>query len=138
MNTKTRIKLPEISERYGFIILRAILGLIFISHGIARVYYQSISDFGGFLDSKGLLIGVQIAWMITIGEIISGSLLIVGIKVKYCVLFHAVIITTGIFFVHLSNGWFVVGHGNNGIEYSVLILAVLLFIYSRSSRQSQS
>lgn len=126
------------NEKYGFIILRGIMGLIFITHGIARLYYQSVSDFGGFLNSKGLLIGVQIAWIITIGEIISGSLLIFGIKVKYCVLFHAVVITTGIFFVHLSNGWFVVGHGSNGIEYSILILAVLLFIYSRSSQRSHS
>lgn len=131
-------RLPEINEKYGFIILRGIMGLIFITHGIARLYYQSVSDFGGFLNSKGLLIGVQIAWIITIGEIISGSLLIFGIKVKYCVLFHAVVITTGIFFVHLSNGWFVVGHGSNGIEYSILILAVLLFIYSRSSQRSHS
>lgn len=131
-------RLPEMNEKYGFIILRGIMGLIFITHGIARLYYQSVSDFGGFLNSKGLLIGVQIAWIITIGEIISGSLLIFGIKVKYCVLFHAVVITTGIFFVHLSNGWFVVGHGSNGIEYSILILAVLLFIYSRSSQRSHS
>lgn len=133
MSNKTRLKLPEINEKYGFKILRGIIGLIFISHGVARLYYQSISDFGGFLNSKGLLFGVQIAWIITVGEIISGSLLILGIKVKYCVIFHAFIIITGIFFVHLSNGWFVVGHGSNGIEYSVLILAVLIFLYSRSS-----
>lgn len=135
MSDKAGFKLPEVNERYGFTILRSIMGLIFIAHGVARLYYQSVSDFGGFLNSKGLLIGVAIAWTITIGELISGSLLALGIKVKYCVIFHAIIITTGVFFVHLSNGWFVVGHGSNGIEYSVLILAVLFYIYSRSSGQ---
>ncbi|MBK8885646.1 MAG: hypothetical protein IPN46_03480 [Saprospiraceae bacterium] len=28
--------------------------------------------------------------------------------------------------VHLPNGWFVVGGGYNGIEYNVLLIAVLI------------
>ena len=32
----------------------------------------------------------------------------------------------GIYLVHWKHGWFVVGHGTNGIEYSVTLVAALL------------
>lgn len=124
---------PALSKRTSFLLLRAAMGIIFITHGVARLVYGSVPDFGVFLDTQGLPFGVLLAWGITIGEIVSGSLLAIGYKVKYCVLFHAVVIAAGIVLVHLPNGWFVVGHGSGGVEYSVLILAVLAFIYAYSS-----
>ncbi|WKZ61311.1 MAG: DoxX family protein [Cyclobacteriaceae bacterium] len=115
--------------QYSLVVLRVTMGIIFITHGIARLYHESVADFGTYLNSKGLLIGVPIAWAITIGEIISGGLLALGIKVRYCIIFHALIIASGLLMVHLPNGWFVVGHGSGGVEYSVLILAVLLVLF---------
>jgi len=125
------LKLPAIKESHGATILRALMGIIFITHGAARLYYGSVTDFGAFLDSQGLVIGEVIAWIITIGEIFSGGLLMVGILVRYLVLFHGIIIISGILMVHLPNGWFTVGHGQGGVEYSLLILAVLIYLYSR-------
>lgn len=61
--------------------------------------------------------------------------LTLGYKVRYCVLVHAAVIAAGIVLIHSSNGWFVVGHGSNGMEYSVLILAVLAFTYACSSEE---
>lgn len=122
---------PGNSNKWSLIILRVVLGLIFISHGLARIYYESIPDFGAFLNSEGLYFGWLIAWTITIGEIIGGILLIIGLYIRYVVVFHFVIILTGIFLVHLPNGWFVVGHGNGGIEYSILILTVLIYLFTQ-------
>ncbi len=121
--------------KYSSEILRVILSLIFISHGLARLYYQSIDDFGGFLSSKGLPFGLVLAWSITIGEIVSGTLLGFGKFVRYCIVFHALVILVGIFMVHLPNGWFVVGHGSGGIEYSLLILGVLFYLFSSHKRR---
>lgn len=127
------MKLPEvISEKTAYNILRIAMGIIFITHGLARLYHGSVSDFGGFLDAEGFLIGLPLAWIITIGEIICGSLLALERYVRYCVIFHAAVIIGGLLLIHISEGWFVVGHGSGGAEYSLLILAVLLFIYSRS------
>jgi len=122
--------LPALHEKHGTIVLRSIMGIIFITHGAARIYYGSVGDFGEFLNSQGLVIGLAIAWIITIGEIVSGGLLILGILVKYLVIFHGVIILSGIFLVHLQNGWFTVGHGQGGVEYSLLILGGLVYLYS--------
>ncbi len=123
--------------KYSTDLLRIIVGLIFLSHGLARFWYQSIPDFGGFLSAKGLPFGIVLAYLITILEIVGGVLLIVGKFVKYCVIFHALVILGGIIMVHLPNGWFVVGHGQGGIEYSVLLLAVLFYLYSQEKSTSE-
>jgi putative oxidoreductase len=110
--------------------LRILMGIIFVTHGAARLYYQSVPEFGAFLNSKGLVIGVALAWVVTIGEIIAGSMLASGYKVTYAIIFHAIVIFAGIILVHFPNGWFTVGHGTGGVEYSLLILAVLAVLYS--------
>lgn len=129
------MRLPALPKEKAFVILRVVLGIIFITHAIARIYYQSVGDFGDFLDQKGLPLGNLLAWTVTIGELISGTLLVFGIAVAYCALFHAVVILSGIILVHLPKGWFVVGPGLDGVEYSVLLLAALLFVYSHASEK---
>lgn len=125
------MKIPDLMhEKTASHILRIAMGIIFVTHGLARLYYGSVSDFGGFLNAQEFVIGLPLAWVITIGEIICGSLLALGRFVQYCVIFHAAVIVGGIFLVHIPEGWFVVGHGSGGVEYSLLILAVLIFIYS--------
>lgn len=124
--------LPDIPQKYPFLFLRVLTGIIFITHGTARIVLWTVPGFGEFLNSQGFIIGVPLAWLITIGEIISGSCLAVGYKVKYCVLFHIAVIVPGILLVHLPQGWFTVGQSLGGMEYSVLLLAVLMFIYSYS------
>lgn len=122
-----------ISVKHTSVILRATMGVIFVTHGLARLYHGSVPDFGGFLNAQGLILGVPLAWTITIGEIICGSLLTLGRYVRYCVIFHATVIIGGLILIHIPEGWFVVGHGRGGSEYSLLILAVLTFLYSRSN-----
>lgn len=129
------MRLPDFpSEKAAHNTLRAVMGIIFITHGAARLFYGSVPDFGAYLNAEGFLIGLPLAWAITAGEIFCGSLLVLGRYVRYCVIFHAVVILGGIILVHLPQGWFVVGHGSGGVEYSLLILAVLSFIYSRGDR----
>jgi len=128
------MNLPTFSDKYPLLVLRVLLGIIFITHGAARLYYWSIPDFGKFLDAKGFVIGLQLAWAITIGEIVSGALLALGWKVRYCLLFHTTIILMGIVLVHARLGWFVVGLSGGGVEYSLLILAVMGVLYSRAER----
>ncbi|MCU0447735.1 MAG: DoxX family protein [Microscillaceae bacterium] len=123
--------LPHFSDKYPLLILRILLGIIFITHGVARIYVWSLPDFGKFLTNWGFPWGEGLAWAITIGEIVSGSLLALGFWVRWCLLFHTLIIVMGIFLVHIHLGWFVVGLAGGGVEYSLLILAVMAVLYSR-------
>jgi putative oxidoreductase len=44
----------------------------------------------------------------------------------------------GIYLVHLKHGWFVVGHGFNGMEYSVTLVAALLATALTAPRRADS
>ncbi len=129
----TGFSLIRLSVKQTYPLLRGVLGFIFVTHGIARLYYNSVGDFGEFLSANGIFLGKVSAWIITIGEILGGLFLIIGFKAKYVVIFHFLVIASGIVLVHFEHGWFVVGHGGNGVEYNLLILVVLLFIYSREN-----
>lgn len=46
----------------------------------------------------------------------------------------ALILLGGIVLVHGHEGWFVVGGGRNGVEYSVLLLVCLVALYGAHPR----
>ena len=103
----------------------ALAALLFI-HGAARVSAGGVVPFGGFLDAQGLPFGLGIAWFVTAFELIAAPLLAWGRWVTPIALVFSVIYACGLWLVHAPAGWFVVGLGRNGMEYSVLILACLL------------
>jgi putative oxidoreductase len=126
-----QMRLPDLPEKLMLSVLRVLTGIIFTSHAAARLIYWTIPGFGEFLNSKGFGIGLPLAWLTTVAELLCGTCLIIGYKVRYCVIFHATILISGIFLVHLPNGWFTVGQSSGGVEYSLLLLAVLGLLYSK-------
>jgi putative oxidoreductase len=117
-----------ILERRAFVVLRIAVALLLIIHGIARIWLGIVDDFGDFLDSLGFPFGVVIAWIITLVEIGGGITLAVGFFVRPLAIWFAVQLLIGIALVHVSEGWFVVGAGRNGMEYSVLLIVALALL----------
>lgn len=113
--------------------------LLFI-HGAYRIYDNGPPGFGEWLTSQGLPFGLVIAWGVTIMEIVGTIVLASGRFVPYLALYFTTVLTAGIILVHAKEGWFVVGGGRNGMEYSVsLILALLVTAYAdRDLRASRS
>jgi putative oxidoreductase len=95
-----------------------------IIHGITRLSRGTVSDFDGWLTSLGF--PPFTAWGITFFEILGGLALIWGKKwvPAICIIF-SVQLLVGIALIHFAEGWFVVGAGRNGMEYSVLLLLCL-------------
>ena len=110
-------------------IIRFAVGLLLAIHGIARVSLGIVDDFGGLpFTATGFPMGAAIAWSITVIEIVGGPLLSIG-KFRFILsLYFAAQLVVGIILVHWSSGWFVVGAGNNGMEYSILLIACLVAI----------
>lgn len=108
--------------------LRVAVALLLIIHGIARAYLGIVDDFGGFLTARGFPLGVQLAWGLTLFEIVGGAVLAWGRWVRPIAAIFCVELAAGIALVHFPEGWFVVGAGRNGMEYSVLLIAVLLAV----------
>jgi putative oxidoreductase len=110
---------------------------IFIIHGITRsVINKTVGGFGEFLDSKGFVVGLLIAWIITVYEIIGGLAMAAGKYVSYLAIGFIIHQLMGIILVHVQNGWFVVGGGTGGMEYSVLIISSLLLLFAFYNKKS--
>lgn len=106
--------------------LRVLVSGLIAAHGWARWLAGGVEPFASWLESLGLPFGMAIAAGITALEILGTSLLALGRLTRSLCLAYAAIYSVGIALVHAPAGWFVVGLGRNGMEYSVLLIACLL------------
>lgn len=109
----------------GWLMLRLTLAGLIGAHGWARLLSGGVRPFGDFLESQGFPIGLQLAASVTAIEIIGSVLLALGRLVVPLNLLLSGIYLLGILLVHAKVGWFVVGLGRNGSEYSVLLIVCL-------------
>jgi putative oxidoreductase len=107
-------------------LIRLSASILLFIHGAARISNGTVDDFGGFLDAQGFPLGFFIAWGITIFELVGSVLLAAGVYAWIIALIFSAELAVGIGLVHWREGWFVVGAGRNGMEFSVLLIAVLL------------
>jgi len=123
---------PFLSASQAAILLRVIVALLLIIHGVTRILHDGVGGFGGFLDSQGFPAGTIVAWGITLFEIAGGLLMALGRYTRWIAAAFALELTMGILLVHAKNGWFVVGGGSNGVEYSVLLITCMIVIAAQS------
>lgn len=105
------------------------LCLLLIIHGVVRLLVGGVPHFGTYLNEEGIPAGTVIAYTLTFFEIIGGCLLAFRKFSKWIILVFMAEIILGLVMVHAKEGWFVVGYGRNGSEYSVLIIISLLLVW---------
>ena len=113
-------------SRAGWLLVRLTLAGLVAAHGWARWLAGAVPPFGAFLDAQGLPFGHALAIGVTALEIIGSVLLGAGRFVAPLAVTLAAVYALGIVLVHAKAGWFVVGLGRNGAEYSVLLIVCLL------------
>ena len=115
-------------------VVRVVVAVLLGIHGWNRIvspggpWFSSMLGFGGWLSSLGFPFGVAIATAITLGEVVGSLCLALGRFVVPACVMHGAILVAGIVMIHGRNGWFVVGAGRNGVEFSVLLLGCLVAI----------
>jgi putative oxidoreductase len=114
--------------KYAIIFLRTVVALIMLIHGVGRIYLGIVEGFGEFLTINGFPLGFYLAWAITIFEIVGSISLALGFYVAPLAVIFAMHLLCGIYLVHLKDGWFVVGAGRNGAEFSVLLVASFIML----------
>ncbi len=115
-------------DRLGRVGLRVLVAGLMFTHGAYRLASGGVTPFGGWLAELGFPGGPAIAWGITLLEVVGGALLALGRWVVPIALILMAELTMGIVLVHAPAGWFVVGGGRNGAEYSVLLIGSLIAI----------
>ncbi len=115
----------ESAARRALVVLRVGVAALLFVHGAARAVTGGHVPFGEFLAAQGLPAGVVLATGITAIELLGTPLLAAGRLVAPLCIYFMVQLALGIWMVHLDEGWFVVGLGRNGVEYSVLLILCL-------------
>jgi putative oxidoreductase len=108
--------------------LRLVIASLLAAHGWMRFLSGGVVPFGEWLGGQGLPFGFWIASAVTGYEIVATVLLALGRWTSWLCLGFIAIYATGLVMVHLPEGWFVVGAGRNGMEYSVLLIVCLALI----------
>lgn len=113
------------------IILRIALAIIFLSHSLHGISTDNdVNDFGNlFLNKVGFApLGVPLAWGIVLSQAIGSIAFVFNKYIKPFSILFIFILLMGIILVHFKEGWFVVGGGRNGVEYSFLLICVLSWL----------
>lgn len=102
---------------YAALLLRLTLGVMFLSHGLLKVFVFTPAGTAGFFASLGLP-----EWMAyaTIGaEVFGGLLLIAGVQTRLVAL-ALIPLLLGTVWVHSGNGW-LFSSANGGWEYPLFL-----------------
>lgn len=109
---------------YAALILRLALGVMFVSHGLLKVVVFTIPGTVGFFESIGY--PGWLAYLVVLGEIGGGALLILGVYTRWIALANTLILL-GAIPVHWGNGW-MFSNPNGGWEYPVFLVVVSIAV----------
>jgi putative oxidoreductase len=109
-------------------LVRVAAAAMMVIHGGARILLGGVEPFGRFLELSHLPLGNLIAWAVTVVEISGGLALAAGRFVRPLCAWFSLQLLAGIVLVHWREGWFVVGAGRNGFEYSVLLIVCFIAV----------
>lgn len=107
-------------------LIRLAVALIILMHPVHGYFHlENIPRFGEYLSSLGFPVGGALAWAVLLTQTAASLLMLAGRLVVPACAAHAVVLLTGIVVFHYPLGWYVVGPGEGGMEFSVLMLACL-------------
>jgi putative oxidoreductase len=113
---------------HALVALRLVVAALLFIHGTFRLFSGGVAPFGEFLAGQHFPQGPALAWGITLVEIVGTVVLASGFAIRPLALYFAAELVIGVILVHRHDGWFVVGGGRNGMEFSALLISSLLIL----------
>ena len=110
---------------------RLLLAVLIAAHGWHRLLTHGSPEFGDWLATQGVPLPYVVARAVTWAEVLGSPCLALGLLVRPWALLFMLIYACGLVLVHMPDGWYVVGPGRNGMEYSVLLLGGLALVALR-------
>ncbi|MCJ8319801.1 MAG: DoxX family protein [Colwellia sp.] len=108
-------------------LIRIVIALIIVMHPMHGFFnMDNIPRFGDFIESHGFPFGLFLAWSVLIIQFTCSVALVFRRFVVFACIGHIFILIMGIWLSHIPHGWYVVGPGSGGMEFSVLMITCLL------------
>ncbi|QIK63554.1 DoxX family protein [Leucobacter viscericola] len=104
----------------GIAIVRVVLGVIMLAHGIQKFAVYTVAGFEGVLGELGVPFAGLLAYAVPIVEVGAGVLLILGLFTRVAGVLTVGVGLAALFTMHIANGLFV---DDGGYELVLLIAA---------------
>ena len=113
----------------GLVLLRVVLGLIFLTHGYLKLFSRRFGPrrFAAYLRDEGVPFPRVTGYAIGVLELVAGSLLMVGVGVHVCATLLALHVFVALVTVGPKKG-FTRLPDNAGFEYELVLLAGLIAV----------
>jgi putative oxidoreductase len=122
------MRYPFLTLPQALVVLRVALAIFFMAHATVRVVNDTIPQFAAAMANKGIPLSFYFVWLITIYELVAGTLMALGHWVRWLTMGFQAISIGGIVLIHWKLGWFVGEHGIGGMEYSLCLSVALLVL----------
>jgi putative oxidoreductase len=112
-------------EAYGALILRLVLGVIYLAHAYLALFVMGPAKAIEYQRALHVPLPEIGAWYLIVAHGLGGILLILGIMVRWAALANIPIMAGALWFVHLKQGFFVLS-GKSGFEYVFVLLGATI------------
>lgn len=104
---------------YGALLLRLILGIVYIMHAYLALVVFGPSGMIAYQVKAGIPFPEIATWYLILAHGLGGILLVLGIYTRWAALANVPVMLGALVFVHLKNGFW--AH-QNGYEYALVLL----------------
>ncbi len=66
------------NAQQGLLLVRVVLSILLLIHGITRAYLGTVGGFGEFLTGNGIPLGLAVAWFVTVFELTASLAMAAG------------------------------------------------------------
>ncbi len=101
------------------------VGFIYVMHGYPKLF-GGLEGTTGFVSGLGFPVAEAFAVSLALLETLGGALLLVGLLTTPLAVLFIIEMALGIALVHAPKGFYVIGPGQGGMEFSILLIASLL------------
>lgn len=109
-----------IARDISLLLIRLVLGVIFIAHGWDKIFGTGITATAQNFVALNVPQAELSAWVTAIVELVGGALLCVGLLAPTAATLLGLEMLSAFYFVHIGNGLFM---DNGGFEYVILLCA---------------
>ena len=112
-------------EPYGALVLRLVLGVVYIAHAYLAFVVMGPAKAVEFQRAMHIPLPEIGVWYLIVAHGLGGILLILGLLVRWAALANIPIMVGALWFVHLQQGFFILGN-KNGYEYVLVLLGATI------------